>query len=255
MIHKKIGKPLFAFTLSEVLITLGIIGVVAALTMPSLIQGKQEKATVSRLKKVYSELSQAFLMVEMEYGDPTNWEIGSNTNDENDTGGVNLVNLFAKYMQVAKNCGNRASGKGGCFYSGSYYRLDNAEYPAINKRTDLGKMQLSDGTSIAFGGLSPDCSNSTRGGTKYLSSVCAWIIVDTNGYTRPNKYGVDTFEFSLSKYGIIPYGTAEDTSYSFKQKCTLSSAGNGCTAWVIYNENMDYLHCTGLEWGGKTKCK
>ena len=38
-----------AFTLAEVLITLGIIGVVAAMTMPSLIQNYQEKATVTKL--------------------------------------------------------------------------------------------------------------------------------------------------------------------------------------------------------------
>ena len=42
---------LAAFTLAEVLITLGIIGIVAAMTMPSLIQNYQEKATVTRVKK------------------------------------------------------------------------------------------------------------------------------------------------------------------------------------------------------------
>lgn len=30
--------------------------------------------------------------------------------------------------------------------------------------------------------------------------------------------------------------------------------GGGCTAWVIFNENMDYLHCDDLSWNGKTKC-
>ena len=50
-----------AFTLAEVLITLGIIGVVAAMTMPVLIQNHQEKVTVTRLKKAYSILSQAYM--------------------------------------------------------------------------------------------------------------------------------------------------------------------------------------------------
>ena len=31
--------------------------------------------------------------------------------------------------------------------------------------------------------------------------------------------------------------------------------GNGCTAWVIINENMDYLHCSDLSWTGKHSCK
>ena len=45
-----------AFTLAEVLITLGIIGVVASMTLPAIIQKNNEKTTVSKLKKVYSVL-------------------------------------------------------------------------------------------------------------------------------------------------------------------------------------------------------
>lgn len=52
----------YGFTLAEVLITLGIIGVVAAMTMPSLIASHKEKETVSKLKKVYSTLSNAFYL-------------------------------------------------------------------------------------------------------------------------------------------------------------------------------------------------
>ena len=48
-----------AFTLAEVLITLGIIGVVAALTLPSVIERHQKLETVTKLKKAYSTLSQA----------------------------------------------------------------------------------------------------------------------------------------------------------------------------------------------------
>lgn len=48
-----------AFTLAEVLITLGIIGVIAALTLPGLIQGYRKKVTETALKKAYSQLSQA----------------------------------------------------------------------------------------------------------------------------------------------------------------------------------------------------
>lgn len=57
-----------AFTLAEVLITLGIIGVVAAMTLPSLITNYQEKQRVSQLKKVYSALSQAFVSALQENG-------------------------------------------------------------------------------------------------------------------------------------------------------------------------------------------
>ena len=52
------GRRKIAFTLAEVLITLGIIGIVAALTMPSVIEKHQKQVTVNKLKKVYSTLSQ-----------------------------------------------------------------------------------------------------------------------------------------------------------------------------------------------------
>ena len=57
-----------AFTLAEVLITLGIIGVVAAMTMPSLIQNYQKKQTAVRLERFYSIMSQAILRWQQDEG-------------------------------------------------------------------------------------------------------------------------------------------------------------------------------------------
>ena len=50
-----------AFTLAEVLVTLGIIGVVSAMTVPTLMQNYQRKSYVTQLHKVYNELSQALV--------------------------------------------------------------------------------------------------------------------------------------------------------------------------------------------------
>lgn len=58
-----------AFTLAEVLITLGIIGVVAALTMPSLIQSHRKQTTLSKLKKISSVIGQANNLAVVDYGD------------------------------------------------------------------------------------------------------------------------------------------------------------------------------------------
>ena len=49
----------FGFTLAEVLVTLGIIGVVAAMTMPTLVENHQKKVYIVQLQKVYTELAQA----------------------------------------------------------------------------------------------------------------------------------------------------------------------------------------------------
>ena len=58
-----------AFTLAEVLITLGIIGVVAAMTMPALIGNYQKKQTVSALQKAYTTLAQAVKLSELSNGE------------------------------------------------------------------------------------------------------------------------------------------------------------------------------------------
>ena len=62
------------FTLAEVLITLGIIGVVAALTLPALIQNYQKKVTAISVKKAYSELNQIIEMAKADYGDSSSWD-------------------------------------------------------------------------------------------------------------------------------------------------------------------------------------
>ena len=249
------------FTLAEVLITLGIIGVVAAMTLPTLIQSNQDKVTVNKLKKVYSYLSQAYMMIYKDNGDPTNW--GMSLAEKDDDGNIlgaegskNMGDLFSKYLNVTKNCGLDE----GCWYNGETYKLNGTPYEqaggGIEKRSDLYKIRLSDGTLMAFGGLSGDCSLK-RGNTKQLSNICSWVIVDINGENRPNTYGIDLFEFNVTKYGILPYGTPDDTMFGFETNCKKSAAtsGNGCTAWVLYKENLDYTKCNDLSWNGKHKCK
>ena len=67
--YKKSG-----FTLSEVLITLGIIGVVAALTLPVLIQKHQKQVFVTRMQQTYSLVSNAMMSAVAEYGEPSTWD-------------------------------------------------------------------------------------------------------------------------------------------------------------------------------------
>ena len=77
------------------------------------------------------------------------------------------------------------------------------------------------------------------------------------------KVGVDIFYFKLFyNKGFVPTGALSMVpkySEPFEQACNRKSTsqynGRACTAWVIYNENMDYLHCDDLSWGGKHKCK
>ena len=63
-----------AFTLAEVLITLGIIGVVAALTIPNVIANHQKRVTAKKVEKAYTELNQIISLAIAEHGDPSEWD-------------------------------------------------------------------------------------------------------------------------------------------------------------------------------------
>ena len=115
-------------------------------------------------------------------------------------------------------------------------------------------MLLADGTLVIFH-VSSGFKNCSTDALNYYSN-CADIYVDTNGYYKgPNQFGKDSFLFAMKKDRIIPYGTKRE-SPKFSQACNkYSSYGYDCTAWVIQNENMDYLHCDDLDWNKKIKCK
>ena len=66
--HRRGKMKKFAFTLAEVLITLGIIGIVAALILPTIIQNYQKRVTVEGLKKEYTLLQQALKMYQADNG-------------------------------------------------------------------------------------------------------------------------------------------------------------------------------------------
>ncbi|MBR1753622.1 type II secretion system protein, partial [bacterium] len=234
--------PLRGFTLAEVLITLGIIGVVAALTIPTLMQKIDERETVSKLKKAYSTLTNAYSLISAEKGEPTKW-LQTNEDDE-------IGNIFAQYLNVAKNCGTAS----GCLNSAPYYSLDGSLRPNNDTRNNLAKLALTDGTSVAFRFQDPSCS-AEIGNTPTYSTRCGFIVVNINNGKGDNIYGKNVFEFNLTKNGIVPYGAIDDTNTPFETNCVAENAdGGGCTAWVLYNENMDYLHCHDLSWSGKTKC-
>ena len=63
-----------AFTLAEVLITLGIIGIVAAMTIPTLMTSYKKKIVESRLSKFYSIMNQAVKLSEIENGAVSTWK-------------------------------------------------------------------------------------------------------------------------------------------------------------------------------------
>lgn len=89
------------FTLAEVLITLGIIGVVAAMTLPTLIENHQKKEVVSRLQKFYTNINQAIRLSEVDNGSCEFWIYPEATSGAE--GAKNFYDTYIKkYLKVLK---------------------------------------------------------------------------------------------------------------------------------------------------------
>lgn len=227
------------FTLAEVLITLGIIGIVAAMTLPVFIQKHQEKVLITQLKEAYSILNQATSLT------------------YTDVGYVFSYIDFLKYLKTNKVCEK------------TYEGCANKERKNLTKTktryfggADTMMLRytyanLSNGAIIRMDNKTLDCSNSLT-----VNESCGEISIDVNGENGPNSLGQDVFYFYFTKKGLIPFGSREDEKNPF-ERCINGFVkdeeyeydGYECTAWALFNENMDYLHCKDLSWTGKTSCK
>ena len=226
-----------AFTLAEVLITLGIIGVVAALTMPTLIKNYQKHETVNRLKETYSILYQAVRMSETENGLLETWEMpNAGWNENTYTYGKTFFKQYLKpYIKVAKECKYLSNE---C-WADEYTRPDGSinEYFSASTNKTYG-MVLANGSVIGFW---------PRG------SFCE-IYVDLNGKKGPNKYGKDAFDIVIVKTprnetyygnfdrsGVYMYGQGKDRTtllISGEYGCSKTAttyAGAYCGALIMHD--------------------
>lgn len=241
------------FTLAEVLITLGIIGAVAAMTIPNLIQSYKEKEYTAKLKKFYSVMENAGRLVEEEYGSIDTWgltdsfvEDDSSTQGEIDAKDKSQKLFWTRYSNFIHLTEQKGSN------IEQIYGMDKKS--KLTEKSQLKRFwSFNDGTTVRSTWLqtqSTSCSNNI---------YCGDLSVDLNGNKGPNAVGRDIFFFEITKNGIRPLGRKGTQIRPFKEYCVNGKEdaynGYGCTAWVIYNENMDYLHCDGLEWGKKTRCK
>jgi len=241
------------FTLAEVLITLGIIGVVAALTIPVLVGKYQERATVTAVKKAYNIFTTATMRAVEENGTPDTWDLG--TAQGNAQGAKNVLDILLPYLKTAKVC----YGEPGCFASGKYKAGAGVMFSDYDGNAGNAKAVLADGSSIFINILGPACNftnhwnrpENTPGkqiDTEILNQ-CVWIGVDINGPRKPNEEGRDVFHFLITKGGkLIPDGAPGDEEIRNCAHMSPNSnygankgVGQGCTGWVVFNGNMDYL--------------
>lgn len=174
-----------AFTLAEVLITLGIIGIVAAITLPGLIDNYQKQVTANQLKKTYSVLNQALQKSLVDNGGTLPLLF---VND-----GYGAVGVGETYLIPQLNVVSKFS-RGSARFSGKYkIFLANGNGEAQFSFGSVSQSPyayiLKDGTLITFTNFS---SYSPMGYALY-------ILVDLNGLKKPNRIGRDVFVFTLSR--------------------------------------------------------
>ncbi len=237
-----------AFTLAEVLITLGIIGVLAAILIPNIVENYREKQFTSQLKKVYAALANAYEKTLVEYGETYNWNLGT----ANSSDGANRLNeLLLPNFRILNNCKT----DGGCWRNTEIKYLNNTSSGLnISNNSAYSTAFVEGGMLLAFRVLDANCNLAIGTGDEY-GHVCAEVVVDVNGEKNPNAYGYDVHIFYVTRHGFVPAGHFEDQTTTFANHCENGNMGTGCTAWVLQWSNMDYLHCSGLSWGGKNKCK
>lgn len=166
-----------AFTLAEVLITLGIIGIVSAMTLPSLVNKYQAKVLETGFKKSYANLQNAYMLTKASLGVP-------NLRDtygyyDKDNGGyiysTEFYNELKKQLKVVKVVN---------FYPVKNYNGTKTMTSNPGMDMPLALNILPDGSSFGF-----HLNNGMR--------FRFWV--DTNGpYKGPNRYGFDIFEFQVS---------------------------------------------------------
>ena len=222
-------KGFKGFTLAEVLITLVIIGVIAAMTIPTLINKTNNQEYVSKLKKTYSTLSQVTNKILFEEGTP-NVSIGGWAVDQEA-----FFNMYKKYLSNAKECAVGSS----CFDTITYKGVDGSNsgdnYYFMNL-TDKGRLVLADGTFLNFHLYNVNCAGGQAAdGIDAMGATCGYIHVDVNGQKGPNKWGRDAFRFYLTEKGLFPTGCAYDHT-----TCPAVDKGIPCTCVVIKENAMNY---------------
>ena len=155
-----------AFTLAEVLITLGIIGVVSAMTLPTLITNYQKRATVAKLKRAYSVIKQAYLMSYDQVGDLKYSEIQALGKDSY------FKTYWAPYIQAT--------------YCNSFSECGYADDDFFWKNTNGRFVDTYSSAYIVF---------YTNDGFLYGIGLSGLVIVDLNGPKGPNQLGRDVFLF------------------------------------------------------------
>lgn len=254
------------FTLAEVLITLGIIGVVAALTAPSLVMSSRNESNAAKLAVTVSNLENAFTNAIVQE-DVDNiyktrmWSSSDLGSYSDDASIAPFIGNLSKYIHLNGYEITKAKD----FYNGTGpYTMTatggKGDISDTDKKgtTDMDKcfiVYTKNGAALFMKTYATGDSNTTtqdavaeKGGALYSDAMD--LFIDVNGKAAPNTYGRDIFHFYVGSDGILyPYGGLDVSIYekgdnqslwnNTKNKSNSAcldeniNGGLGCTARVI----------------------
>ena len=200
-------KRKLAFTLAEVLITLGKIGIVAAITILLFIYNFNAYLLLSHFLYSYCSILQAFK--EMEADDVSTDPTTYNT--------LEYYKTFMNYLQAPMDCGIGDNKYLPCVYMRDSSSKDYKPYKTYDGKTnasmilfDDGQIALQDGTLLLF--------------ENYAPRMRVFVSVDLNGYNnKPNRWGYDLFTFQLVDNQLKAMGDTGTTYTDLSTYCNVNS--------------------------------
>lgn len=182
------SRNLQAFTLSEALISIVVIGIIASLTLPAIITNFQQKSRLLSLNKAYNVLEQNLtsLQTERYYKGSLTKSILSLANPKSNTVETSAGTFLKQYYKIANDCGKATSE--GCFAS-KYSTLSgsSADFTCKYGSREGYSVLLKDSSALCI--IPADMSG------EYFTS--AMVFVDVNGPKKPNIAGKDLFTFNI----------------------------------------------------------
>ncbi len=213
-----------AFTLAETLITLVIIGIVAALTVPTLMVNHQKEQTVTQIKKVYSDFCGALNMSEALNGPRSTWDYENYSSK-----------FFSQYLTPFISIQKVKKGK--VDEEIIYREASGKEEESLNQLKDSAYITTLISGAQVF---------SSTTGNQSLTFKC--YIVDANGNKKPNKFGRDLFFICIDKErGVTPFYWDDNKDATHKKtrdqlksgpsnhryQCNKNSRGMWCLALIM----------------------
>lgn len=216
-------KNRFGFTLSEVLITLVVIGIVAAIAVPSLMNYTNNQQYKSALKKNFSVLSQAFRLAStLDNDDFLDWEYVCSG-----TFATEVYNKLSKYWYIQKDCG--LTNRNDC-WADKTYAFSRRRYSNwfINEGKwsgggDAYGFVLNDGTFVFLNIFSESAMNDMGISENIIAKASVGFLVDVNGAKGPNTVGKDIHAFGLTTKGLVPAGIDDNS-----QNCNIKNIAHNC---------------------------